>query len=107
MFVTNRAPRGPFVDAQILNEVLEKAFRMAGVKPPRRYVGSHILRHSLATRMAKSGASLAEIGDMLRHRSRATTMIYAKLDVEGLRPFACEGAQTFDVQLRVDHRGGA
>lgn len=90
VFVTHRAPRGPFVDAQVLNEALERAFRKAGVKPPRRYVGSHILRHSLATRMAKSGASLAEIGDMLRHRSRATTMIYAKLDVEGLRPLARE-----------------
>jgi site-specific recombinase XerD len=90
LFVTNRAPRVAFADAQILNEVLEKAFRKAGVKPPRRYVGSHILRHSLATNMVRSGASLAEIGDMLRHRARSTTMIYAKLDIEGLRSIARE-----------------
>lgn len=90
LFVTNRAPRRAFVDAQILNKVLEKAFRKAGVKPPRRYVGSHILRHSLATKMVRSGASLAEIGDMLRHRARGTTMIYAKLDIEGLRSIARE-----------------
>ena len=88
VFVTNRAPRGPFVDAQILNEVLKTAFRKAGVKPQRRYVGSHILRHSLATNMVRNGASLAEIGDMLRHRNRRTTMIYAKLDIEGLRSVA-------------------
>jgi site-specific recombinase XerD len=60
------------------------------VKPLRRYVGSHILRHSLATNMVRSGASLAEIGDMLRHRARSTTMIYAKLDIEGLRSIARE-----------------
>jgi integrase/recombinase XerD len=90
LFVTDRAPHGPFVDAQILNEVLEMAFRKAGVKRPRRYVGSHILRHSLATNMVRNGASLAEIGDMLRHRDRRTTMIYAKLDIEGLRSVARE-----------------
>ena len=30
----------------------------------------------------------SEVGDMLRHRSRRSTMIYAKLDVEGLRSIA-------------------
>jgi len=38
--------------------------------------------------MVRNGASLAEIGDMLRHRNRRTTMIYAKLDIEGLRSVA-------------------
>ncbi|MBG6116405.1 MULTISPECIES: hypothetical protein [unclassified Sphingobium] len=38
--------------------------------------------------MVRNGASLAEIGDMLRHRSRASTMIYAKLDIDGLRSIA-------------------
>jgi len=48
------------------------------------------LRHSLATNMVRRGASLEEIGDVLRHRSRQSTMIYAKLDVEGLRTIAPE-----------------
>ena len=34
------------------------------------------------------GDSLEEIGDLLRHRSRATTMIYANLDTDGLRSIA-------------------
>jgi hypothetical protein len=38
--------------------------------------------------MARQGASLDEIGDVLRHRSRASTLIYAKLDIEGLRSIA-------------------
>ena len=78
----------PFVDAQVLNEVLEDAFEKTNLKPPTRYVGSHILRHSLATNMVRQGASLAEIGDVLRHRARRSTMIYAKLDVDGLRSIA-------------------
>jgi integrase/recombinase XerD len=51
-------------------------------------VGSHVLRHSLATNLVRKGASLSEIGDMLRHRCRSSTMIYAKLDIEGLRSIA-------------------
>ncbi|MFZ0429731.1 MAG: site-specific integrase [Acidobacteriota bacterium] len=88
LFVTRRAPHNPFRDAQILNTVLKDAFRKTGLKPPTRYVGSHILRHSLATTLLQRGASLTEISDMLRHRSRASTLIYAKLDVEGLRSIA-------------------
>ena len=88
LFVTARAPHGPFKDGQVLNTILRAAFNRTGMKPPCRYVGSHVLRHSLATNLVRQGASLAELGDMLRHRSRATTMIYAKLDIEGLRSIA-------------------
>lgn len=87
LFVTHRRPCVPFVDAQVLNGILEVGFRKAGIKPAR-YVGSHILRHSLATDLVAKGASLDEIGDMLRHRGRRNTMIYAKMDIEGLRSIA-------------------
>ncbi len=79
---------GPFKDSQVLNAIFKTAFARTGVTPPCRYVGSHVLRHSLATNLVRQGASLAEVGDMLRHRSRATTMIYAKLDIDGLRSIA-------------------
>jgi site-specific recombinase XerD len=88
LFVTHHLPPKAFVDAQVLNGVLEAGFEKAGMKPPTRYIGSHILRHSLATDMVSKGASLDEIGDMLRHRGRRSTMIYAKLDVEALRSIA-------------------
>jgi site-specific recombinase XerD len=88
LFVTDRAPHRPFSDGQVLNAILKDAFAGAGLTPPTPYVGSHILRHSLATALVQRGASLAEIGDMLRHRSRASTMIYAKLDIDGLRSIA-------------------
>lgn len=88
LFVTHRAPNRPFKDSQVINTILKEAFAATGVKPPTPYVGSHVLRHSLATNMVRVGASLEEIGDLLRHRSRATTMIYAKLDSDGLRSIA-------------------
>jgi integrase/recombinase XerD len=88
LFVTERAPHRPFKDSQILNAVIKEAFAKTGIKPPARYVGAHILRHSLATNLVQRGASLDEIANVMRHRSRATTMNYARLDVEGLRSIA-------------------
>jgi site-specific recombinase XerD len=88
LFVSHRAPYRPFVNAQILNTVLRAAFKETGLRPPQKYIGSHLLRHSLATEMLRKGASLDEIGDVLRHRSRASTAIYAKHDIEGLRSIA-------------------
>jgi len=90
LFVRHRTPHMSFIDSQVINDVLRKAFERTGLEPPTPYVGSHILRHSLATNMVRHGASLAEIGEVLRHRARRSTMIYAKLDVEGLRSVARE-----------------
>jgi integrase/recombinase XerD len=50
--------------------------------------GSHALRHTAATEMLRHGASLAEIGEVLRHREQKTTAIYAKVDRKTLRRLA-------------------
>ena len=50
--------------------------------------GAHRLRHSLATEMLRAGASLPEVGQVLRHRSMLSTSIYAKVDQNALRPLA-------------------
>lgn len=88
LFVSHRVPHQAFKDAQIINEVLNKAFERSGLKQPQQYIGSHLLRHSLATGMLGKGASLEEISHVLRHRSRATTAIYAKCDINALRSIA-------------------
>jgi integrase/recombinase XerD len=51
-------------------------------------VGAHRLRHTAATEMLRAGAPLAEIGQLLRHRTPLTTAIYAKVDHERLRELA-------------------
>jgi site-specific recombinase XerD len=88
LFVSAKTPHRPFKDAQIVNALLREAFTQTRLKPPQKYVGSHLLRHSLATDLLRKGASLNEIGDVLRHRSRMTTTIYAKYDLEALRSIA-------------------
>ena len=88
LFVRGRAPHHPFKGGQVINNILRDAFARTGLKPPAPYVGSHVLRHSLAVNLVQRGASLEEIGDMLRHRSRGSTMIYARLDIDGLRSIA-------------------
>lgn len=88
LFVTDRPPYRPFTSSQILNAILKKAFARTGLTPPTPYVGAHILRHSLATTLVRRGASLEEISETLRHRSRATTLQYARLDLDGLRAIA-------------------
>ncbi len=88
LFVTTMAPHKPFRDGQMLNVILKEAFVKAALRLPIPYVGAHVLRHSLATNLVRRGTSLAEVGDVLRHRSLESTVIYAKLDIEGLRSVA-------------------
>ena len=88
LFVTTMAPHNPFSNGCILNKILKDAFAKSGLKLPIPYVGAHVLRHSLATSLVRRGTSLAEVGDVLRHRSLESTVIYAKLDIEGLRSVA-------------------
>jgi len=66
--------------------VMRRALQRAGLNPD--FKGAHLLRHSLATNMLRRGASLGEIGHLLRHRQPTTTQIYAKVDIEALRGIA-------------------
>lgn len=51
-------------------------------------ITAHRLRHTVATEALRAGASLPEIGQLLRHRRVLTTAIYAKVDREALRTIA-------------------
>ena len=56
--------------------VVTHACERAGLLP----VGTHRLRHGVATETLAAGASLAEVGQLLRHRDLSSTAIYAKVD---------------------------
>ena len=86
LFVRARAPRRQFRDCAI-SAIAARAMRRAGVSCPSRGA-AHVLRHSAATSMLRHGASLQEIGAILRHRSIATTEIYAKVDIAALQQIA-------------------
>jgi len=70
-----------------IDHIVRFALAQAGVQPRHRCV-AHLFRHSLATRMIRHGASIAEIAEVLRHRSQSTTAIYAKVSFDALRTVA-------------------
>jgi site-specific recombinase XerD len=83
VFLTVRAPcRG--LSPEAVRAIMGRACQRAGLD--RR--GAHRLRHTLATEMLRAGASLAEVGQVLRHRSQLATSIYAKVDDNALRTLA-------------------
>jgi site-specific recombinase XerD len=86
VFLCTRAPHRGFSHPSSVSTIVARALARAGLAPASR--GAHLLRHSLATRMIRRGASLAEIGQVLRHRCANTTEIYAKLNFDALRNVA-------------------
>jgi len=86
VFIRMRAPFRGFVDSSAICSMVQRAFDHAGLHPAQK--GPHVLRHSLATNMLRKGASLGEIGEILRHRNLSTTQIYAKVDLEALGKIA-------------------
>ena len=85
LFVTARAPIRPFRQTAVAC-IVRRSIERAGVDAPRK--GAHVLRHALAIHMLRCGASLPEIGELLRHRRLDTTAIYAKVDFRALRALA-------------------
>jgi site-specific recombinase XerD len=86
LFVLSKAPHRGFAHSTSLSTIVRRAINRAGLDA--NFKGAHVLRHSLATGMLRSGASLDEIGQVLRHRAAPTTALYAKVDVQGLRSLA-------------------
>lgn len=83
LFICAKAPRRGFTGPGAITTIVRRALERAGLDPPTK--GAHLLRHSLATEMLRCGASMVEIGEVLRHRVPNTTEIYAKVDFHGLR----------------------
>ena len=75
--------RGLLDGSDGVGSIVRYALERAKVDAPHR--GSHQFRHALAAHMLRQGASLPEIGQVLRHRSPQTTSIYAKVDLDALR----------------------
>ena len=86
LFIREHAPRVGFANSCAVSTLVQRALADAGVDSP--HTGAYVFRHSLATEMLRQGASLGEIGQLLRHAHPDTTQIYAKVDVCALRPLA-------------------
>ncbi len=83
LFLRVNAPSGALSAAGVSN-VVRSACRRCELP----VVCAHTLRHTAATETLRAGASLEEIGQLLRQQSTFTTAIYARVDRERLRELA-------------------
>jgi integrase len=83
VFVRVHAPLRGFRNSSWISVIASRALARARVDHPRG--GAHIFRHALATEMLRQGASLSQIGQILRHQHPDTTRIYAKVDLAALK----------------------
>ena len=80
MFLTVHAPIRPLEPSGV-RTIVRNACRRAGIER----VPAHRLRHALASDLLREGASLIDIGQVLRHKHLESTAIYAKVDLQRLR----------------------
>jgi site-specific recombinase XerD len=86
VFIRSRAPHVGLFGARTIGSIVWRAVARAQIRAPHR--GAHMFRHSLATMMLRKGASLTQIGQVLRHQNVRTTEVYAKVDLIALRRLA-------------------
>ena len=86
VFLRARAPYVALSHTAAITSLVRRALKEAGIESARK--GGHLFRHSLATDMLRHGASLNEIGELLRHQGPNSTAVYAKVELTALRPLA-------------------
>jgi site-specific recombinase XerD len=84
LFLRALAPIGPLAGSSGVSWIVRRACRRAGIPE----IGAHRLRHTTACEMVAAGVPLPEIGEVLRHRSVASTALYARVDLDALRSVA-------------------
>lgn len=87
VFLRMWAPHVGLTGPATIGHIVRLAFSRVGFRPSRRGA-AHLFRHGLATTMIRHGASMAQIAEVLRHRSQDSTAIYAKVSFESLRGVA-------------------
>lgn len=87
LFLCFNAPYRPLSNSSTVSAIVRAAIIRSAIEEPPS-CGTNLLRHSAATHMLRSGASLDVVSTILRHRSPDTTLIYAKVDVDSLTQLA-------------------
>lgn len=97
VFLRTWAPRIGLTGPAAVGHIVRRALAKAGIRRPGRGA-AHLFRHGLATKMIRHGASLPEIGEVLRHRCQNTTAIYSQVSFEALRTVALHWPLTAGVR---------
>lgn len=85
VFLCIRPPHRP-LGATSVRGICQRAIDELGVKAPSK--GAHLFRHSAAATLIRHGATLDDVGRLLRHASRESTAVYAKVAIGALRRIA-------------------
>ena len=83
IFLRHAHPVGMPVTVHSLKTAVRRIWDCSGMHD--RFSGTHILRHSAATRMKQNGVALKSIADVLGHLALQTTTLYAQVDLPALR----------------------
>jgi site-specific recombinase XerD len=83
LFLRSRAPLVG-LSSEGVTGIVARAGARVGLAP----LGAHRLRHTAATEMLRAGASLPDIGQVLRHRRLGSTAVYARVDRDRLKTLA-------------------
>jgi site-specific recombinase XerD len=82
LFVGDTMMKGRALSPEAVTSAIGRAYRRCGYN---QWTGTHLLRHSFATRLYARGANMKEIADLLGHRLLMTTDRYTRVDPQGLR----------------------
>lgn len=86
LFLRHRTPGGVRVSRALVRGVIIRA--LARVPGCEGRAGTHVLRHTAATRLHHAGADVKRVADVLGHRSIDTAAIYAEVDLARLSAVA-------------------
>jgi site-specific recombinase XerD len=91
VFLRHLAPIEPFSDDDHLRQMIVKYMRRAKISvSPKKKVGMHSLRHTLASSLLERHTPIERIADILGHQSADSTTVYLKSSLELLRECAID-----------------
>lgn len=97
VFLKLNPPFAPFSGNNHLYYIVKYWKQLAGIQfPTQQHHGLHSLRHTLATQLLQAETPFHIISEILGHATMASTLIYAKADVETLRSAALDTEEVRD-----------
>jgi site-specific recombinase XerD len=99
VFLTLTPPFLPFSETDNLYHIIKHWKDVAGIRfRAKQRHGLHSLRHTLATQLLRERTPFYVIAEILGHATTASTLIYAKADVEALRTAALDTEEVRHVE---------
>ena len=82
IFLIHRPPVRPMMCSCTVSRIVGRRLSRLDIHPPR--VGTHLLRHSLATQMVRQLRPVKEVADLLGHQNVESTAVYIKVALSQL-----------------------